>query len=377
MSRRVPVIVILSGVFASTAFSAETIESIPPPDSAEVQGNSLPFDEAHEPYNTGWILNFDNDLFVPNSAEDADYTGGLAITLTGRRVTEYGLSLHPLLLRIDRMLGIDTLYEGRSRGQYHAMQFGAIAFSPGDLTARAPIPDDRPYAELLFLSNARLSLHESGRIAYRSTFTVGILGLGVVPLVQDALHGLTGSEDPNGYNQQISDGGEPTIRYAVSRHALLAAGFSDRGRRHEITFSTGASVGYLTEGSAAISVRWGRISSPWWSFTPDLTDYMARPILAPRRVLGRAAREFYFWGGVMVRARLYNSFLQGQSRESPVTFSFDELNPVIGEAWLGVTRTFGNDLVLGDAVRYQTREIRHGTGARGFQWGSLTLSKSF
>jgi len=43
-----------------------------------------------EKYNSGWLFNLDNDIMAER---DRDYTGGIAITLSGRRAQEYMLSL--------------------------------------------------------------------------------------------------------------------------------------------------------------------------------------------------------------------------------------------------------------------------------------------
>jgi len=373
VSRSMPIVVSMFLVLSAAAHAQEISVLGPEPNYADAPEQSLFGDNAPELYNTGLIVNFDNDGLVPGT-DDADYTGGLGITLAGRRATKFRLSLHPTLQGINRILGVSKLHERNTRVHRHAMQIGLIAFTPDDLTADEPVPGDRPYANLLFLSNAHLSLRRSENIAYRSTLTIGILGLGIAEALQDSTHRVTGNNKAKGYDNQISDGGELTFRYAVSRNSLLSSGYSDTGRKHEVTFGTEAGVGYLTEGSAAISARWGRISTPWWSFTPDLTDYLARPITAPR---GFTANELYFWGGIKLRARLYNSFLQGQIRDSTVTLSSGELNHLIGEAWLGVTAALNDKYTLSYSVRYQTKEIKSGSGARNITCGSLTLTRVF
>src|SRR3546814_13119280 len=44
-----------------------------------------------------------------------------------------------------------------------------------------------------------------------------------------------------------------------------------------IKHSVAGSVGYLTEGSVALSWRWGRINTPWWAGPPDRVEYIAEP----------------------------------------------------------------------------------------------------
>ena len=61
----------------------------------------------------------------------------------------------------------------------------------------------------------------------------------------------------------------------------------------EVKLTVGGSAGYLTEASAAVSMRWGRIRTPWWSFNPELGDYGAAPVAlcAPDVPCGAAARQ--------------------------------------------------------------------------------------
>lgn len=380
VSRSEKIIIITFFVLSAAAHAQDIGASKPkqnypnaPTEHLLVFEESLIGDNAHEIYNTGSIVTFDNDGLAPNTG-DGDYTGGLGITLAGRRAKEYLFSLNSALQWTDRTLRVSKLHAKDTQVDRHAMQIGLITFTPDSLIPEQPIPGERPYANLLFWSNAHLSLRRTDDIAYRSTLTFGMLGLDIAEILQDSIHGIVGTEKAAGYDNQISDGGEFTLRYAVSRHSLVSSGYSDTGRKHEVTFGTEASVGYLTEASAAVSARWGRIGTPWWGFTPDLTDYLARPIMAPRAF---SANEMYFFGGIKLRARAYNSFLQGQFRDSSVSFSSGELNHLIGEAWIGFAATLNNEYTLSYSVRYQTSEIKNGAGARDIKWGSLTLTKSF
>lgn len=40
-------------------------------------------DQGKEKYDAGWTLHFDNDLLIPGSGRDQDYTGGLGVTFVG------------------------------------------------------------------------------------------------------------------------------------------------------------------------------------------------------------------------------------------------------------------------------------------------------
>lgn len=53
----------------------------------------------------GWAVQLDNDA-LSGSSRDQDYTGGLAITLSGRRVLDFPISANSNLELFDRHTGV-------------------------------------------------------------------------------------------------------------------------------------------------------------------------------------------------------------------------------------------------------------------------------
>jgi hypothetical protein len=318
-----------------------------------------------EKYDAGWALFLDNDALTL-STRDHDYTGGFALTLAGRRAQEWWFSLDPALGWLDRAVGI----EGGE--PFHALQVSMLAFTPGEIEVAEPIAGDRPYASIVYLANSRTTVDADANAAWQTSFALGALGLEAAKAGQRTLHHALAQDEPRGWDHQISEGGEPTARYTVARLKLRAAGHDFAGGRFELKESWAASAGYLTEVNSAWTLRWGRISAPWWSFTPERAEYMMEP--AP--VLG-AGNEFYLWAGVKARARIYNAFLQGQLRDSALAYDFEDTRPLIGEAWLGLTRQFASGYSLSWLLRYQTSELRTEPGDRDLFWGGISVSRSF
>lgn len=317
-----------------------------------------------EPEIAGIRFQIDNDLFA-GGERDRDYTGGFAATWSGAAARDRYLSLDPALASIDRLVS-----PSEAKSTYHARQLGLMVFTPRDVLTSAPIQNDRPYASLLFTSNGRLRVVDD-RTAWSSSLTVGVLGLALTESIHSAVHSLVGSESPNGYDHQISAGGEPTARYTLARHFLLVAHPSSN---IDVKATVQGSVGFLTEASAAVTMRFGRVSTPWWGFAPELTDYIAAPV----PVDARGSRpEMYLFAGARVKARAYNAFLQGQFRDSTVRYSFDETEPLLAEAWIGfVTQLFANTQVS-YTLNYQTAELRDGPANREALWGAVQFSHSF
>jgi hypothetical protein len=314
---------------------------------------------------SGVRLHIDNDLFAGRDL-DRDYTGGVALTLSGTAARDGFLSLDPLLTRIDAMVTSSSGTTVR-----HARQIGLIAFTPSDIVTDEAQQADRPYASLLFASNGQVRIDADDRGAWSSSLTVGVLGLQVTESLQNAIHKVVGSERPQGYDHQISAGGEPTARYSLARHNLW---YADPTGRIDVKTTVQGSVGFLTETSAAVSLRVGRFDTPWWSFAPEMTDYIAAP--TPIESVG-AQREAYFFAGARVKARAYNALLQGQFRHSDVRYSFDEIEPIVAEAWVGVMTQLFPNTELSYALHYQTAELREGKAARDAFWGGVQLAHSF
>ena len=215
---------------------------------------------------------------------------------------------------------------------------------------------------------------DSGRDAWSSSVTVGVLGLSLASEVHNAVHDLMGSERPRGYDNQVSAGGEPTARYTLARHHLWVA---DPSGALDVKTTVQGSVGFLTETSAAVSMRVGRFNSAWWSFAPELTDYIAAPVPTDGRA-GKGERgELYLFAGARIKARAYNAFLQGQFRDSAVEYSFGDIEPVVAQAWIGVVTQILDQTQLSYTLNYQTAELRDGEGAQSSLWGGVQLAHTF
>jgi hypothetical protein len=332
--------------------------------------NNIPTNTG-EPENSGWSLHMDNDLFTPKK-QDRDYTGGLAVTFAGTRAQNWPISLDPTLSQINRWL---TVSDEENSLTLHSLQVGLAAFAPEDLTRADVNSDDRPYASLVFLANSRVNLREDGQTAIQSTLTVGVLGTRIAENLQKQIHTITESEPPKGWQHQISNGGEPTLRYTYAHQRLWLV---NDGEHHlEVKYSNEGSIGFLTEANSAISARWGRINTPWWSFAPDRAEYFSQPTTGLLNKSATGSSEFYVWAGAKVRARAYNAFLQGQFRDSELTYSQSEIRPVLGEAWLGVTKQISPHSRLSWVWRYQSSELRSGNGDRDLVWGSILINRDF
>jgi hypothetical protein len=323
-----------------------------------------------ELYNSGWQINADNDLLTGQST-DRDYTGGLALTLSGKRVQEYLVSIDSWRSGLDRLINFPGLYQADDTMSFHSQQYGMILFTPDDIDSVAPVYDDRPYASLFFLSNTEFTVLPGKDMAYVSILSIGLLGLDLAEDVQSGLHSITGSDVPNGWQYQVSSGGEPTamLSYGVQHNI-----YSSTSQQLKLEYE--ASLGFITDVNTGLSWRWGRINSPWWAFNPYQSKYMQQSMPIFSSSASEHKDEFYLWAGARLNLKIYNALLQGQFRHSEVTVSNKDMERLVAEYWIGVTREFAKKYYASFFLRGHTEEFK-GPNARSAAWVGLMFSRAY
>ncbi len=324
-----------------------------------------------EPYDAGWQVYFDNDLFT-GTDRDRDYTGGFALAYSGRRAREWIFSMDTWLDHIDEIAGIQSLQFDADGFLRHTFEFGLVLFTPVDLSESAPLPEDHPYSNFLFVANSQQVTFPKQRWVLQSALTLGLVGTGLGPEFQNSIHSATGSEEANGWGNQISDGGELTGKYSVVGHKNLISQYNRFS--YEFTGSVEGNIGFNTDLGISMAARLGQLKSPWWSFVPHQSDYINLGQTITGRIDERTLpAELFVWTGVKAKYIAYNGFLQGQFRDSAVTFDRDELENVTYEGWLGVTKTWNSGIGLSFFVRRRTGEIK-GSSSRNPIWSGFIIN---
>ena len=327
-------------------------------------------DISDEKYNSGWQINADNDLLTGQSL-DRDYTGGVAVTLSGKRAQEYPVSIDLWRAGIDNLIKFPHLYQSSDYLSFHSQQYGMTLFTPDDIDSLTPVYDDRPYASLFFMSNTEFTVVPGKDRAYVSILTIGFLGLDLAEDVQRGLHSITDSDVPNGWQYQVSSGGEPTamLTYGVQNNI-----YSSSSQQLKLEYE--GNLGFITDVNAGFSWRWGRINSSWWAFNPYQSKYMRQsmPVFSSNSAAHKD--EFYLWAGGRLNLRIYNSLLQGQFRHSEVRVSAEDLERLVAEYWFGVTREFAKKYYASIFVRGHTDEF-NGPNARSASWIGLVFSRAY
>ena len=341
-----------------------------------ISDSEISYELINEKENTGWALYIDNDVLVSGGNIDQDYTGGVSVTLSGQRATKYLLSIDSWRQTFNQWLGLDKLYNNKPHFNLHSFGFGFTLFTPSDLSTAAPIFDDHPYASYFFISNSNIVVVPEDDIVYQSILTVGFLGLKLAEDVQKSLHRVLDANEPMGWDNQISSGGELTAKYTFAAQKILNRSQGSEYARHEFKLTTEGNLGFVTNASIGFNWRWGRITTPWWSFSPHLSDYINMGVPVVNNTEKTHAPEFYIWLVGSYQLRFYNALMQGQFRDSIVTFENDELERTMTELSMGITREFSNDIRISLFFRQRSAALKQ-ADARETKWGGISISKSF
>jgi len=317
----------------------------------------------------GWRFALEQDLFYlldPDKNEDRDYTIGIDVGLFGESATHS--YIYNALNGIDHLLGLQTTYDTHIQRSTH---LGVAVYTPDDLANPDPIYDDRPYASLLYWSNRTDRIATHGNYGLSSELTIGILGLEFAKVVQKLTHKLqreiTNSEtpaDPQGWNNQISDGGEPTFRYRFEYKHLL-----QQSTWYDISANLAAQLGYQTDISAGLLCRIGTRVSHFAYFEPRIGQEISYHA-------DRMQQDNYLYLSYQLTGVVYNELLQGGFRDSKVTISADQIERAVHSLALGWTMTLESGTRLTFAQYMHTPEFK-GPNARKHYWGGFYLTFPF
>lgn len=328
-----------------------------------------------EPDNTGWSLQFDNDVFVGGN-KDQDYTGGFAITLSGNRANHYRWSPNRLRQWADDAIGLEAdLMASSEHYSKHALEWGAALFTPTDITSSDANPNDRAYASLFFLNSTEQTVYPERALSVKSSFTLGLLGLDFADDVQSGIHKVLGSTQPEGWKNQISSGGELTARYALSLQKTAYQRHYANGLSQEFNWTADADIGFTTGFGAGFNWRFGRIGTPWWTFNPHQSEYLNLGSNIASGIPDYNTRERYIYLGSSVNVSLYNAFLQGQFRSSRVEADAQDVEPVSADVWGGVSMEVAPTLHLEVFIRARTRELDK-PDARAPSWAGFIVRRT-
>ena len=279
-----------------------------------------------EPQDKGVGIYIDQDLFVPFTNEDRDYTMGVAVEFFWAK--DKGLYPFDNLVRqAAELVGM----KDSDKNIVYSFMLGTLAYTPDDLSNTLPIYNDRPYSSLIYLSNKRVRADNKNAIA--TEVLLGLIGSNFGRDAQSTFHslyrevaGTSEPVEPRGWAHQISNGGELTmrLRFSNSRLQLSSPGLWD------FATTAGVSLGFQTNISGGLAFRLGDIKSQFWSLPFD-------PVNRGNFLPASPQDEWYFWTALRGHIVAYDALLQGQFKSSTVKFTADEIERFVYDGAFGIT----------------------------------------
>jgi len=229
----------------------------------------------------GGTARLENDLFT---GTDQNYTNGVAFAavshdISGRLRTECLPTPVRLQAELIKFLnpGFWSDAENSAHTQNVVAKFGQSMFTPKDPARTDLIPDDRPYAGLLYVGmswNRRKHEPQSNsEMLDTREITLGVIGpLSLAEQSQNRVHDAIGADRFLGWQHQLKN--EPALQLAMDRKfkdyrgtGAITPGFSADSIR-----SLGLRLGNI-ETSATLGIE-GRIG---WNLPNDFGTYPIRP----------------------------------------------------------------------------------------------------
>lgn len=310
-------------------------------------------------WSAAWI---ENDLVVNT---DRHYTHGTLFT------HQFGEHAEGDGSRVDRLATwLPSLGQGGGPSRW-GVSLGQNIYTPDDIRATAPIPNDRPYAGYLYTSwnlSRRGKVGESG-VATQDNWTLdlGIVGPGSgAEQAQNTIHRMRNFDEALGWGNQLQN--EPAVNLKYARILRFSAG-TPGGWESQFLPHYGASAGTVfTFAGAGAQFRVG------WNL-PDNFGHRHIGDLMPMTG-GRTHEETSHWSVQLFataegRAVAWNMLLDGNLfRDSP---SIDK-RPLVGEFKGGVAVGYrAVSLTLMQVVRSKEYDLQpsidtHGSLALGVSW---------
>ena len=339
----------------------------------------------------GGTLRLENDLFT---GTDRNYTNGVALTLVSRDLQG---ALRPECL--PRPIGWYARFIGwadpefwrdsgaQASSQNLVVRFGQSMYTPEDKTRTDLIPDDRPYAGLLYLSLAWNRRIHPQAASYEMLdvreLTLGVIGpWSLAEKSQDLVHRVRGIERFRGWDNQLRN--EPAFQMAMERKfKSYTEGAVQPGWDSDVIGSYALRIGNI-ETAASTGVEW----RAGWNIPNDFGSYPIRPGAENRPPSAVADLRTTTPQSALAPKPGAHVFLNLEAKAVAWDFSLDgnlfrhshhvSRRPWVVQAAIGISSQW---IVAGHGVRlavmrvWRTREFDQQIGRHAF--GSIALSIEF
>ena len=310
---------------------------------------ALPMSAAAEDEKATWSVLLENDYF---GTTDSNYTNGVLFGYLSGKGRGEGLAR-----RFLRASPEDVTRVG--------ITVGHSIFTPQDINATAPLPDQHPYAGWLYGEYSVLVERDSDVLDMVS-LTLGVVGPAALgEEVQNNYHRLINGSRVNGWDNQLRN--EPGLILSFERRWRPYFRVSGRGIGVDLAPNAGISVGnVLTQGKAGLTFRVGR------NLDGNYGPPRIRPSLAGGGYYhGVDTAAWYLFAGVEGRAVARNIVLDGNSWRDSLSV---EKRHLVADLQAGAVIQIKSFQI---AYTYVWRTKEFDTQGAHHEFGALSLSAKF
>ncbi|MEQ8443422.1 MAG: lipid A deacylase LpxR family protein [Alphaproteobacteria bacterium] len=245
-------------------------------------------------------LIIENDLF--GSGTDRHFTHGTKLSYSSREF-EVPDENHPVAI----VAGLVPFWPqgARARASY---AIGQNIYTPEDISAQVPDPDDRPYAGWLYLSSGLTAVSPDARRSDSVVLEIGMVGpASLAEHTQVTWHDTFGFPDPNGWDSQLKNEPGFSLIYEHSREIWQQP--LGLGLNADLVPNAGFAIGNVaTYLSGGVTLRLGH------DLTADLGPPRIRPSLPGSSYLRPVdGFNWYTFGSLGARLVGRNIFLDGNT----------------------------------------------------------------
>lgn len=327
--------------------------------SAMAEGVTAVAAEADPPLAGVWSLTSENDLF---GGTDRNYSNGLRLERV-RPANQVSPGLNWVADRIP-ILDLDRTELRQGFALSHTI------FTPEDISAVVPDPNDRPYAAWLYGSGTVVATTRLG--AHQMVQDVLQVNLGIVgpsaggEFVQENWHDLLQGVEPRGWDSQLKD----EVGLEITAQRLRQFDGPDLAFGLETDFAT---HGGVTLGNVRTYASAGAMARIGWDLSADFGPPRIRPALAGAGVF-RPGQPFggYVFAGVEGRGVARDMFLDGNLwRDSA---RVEDRRDLTGDLQLGFAVHQG-DVQIAFTYVHRTEEFVAQAGPQRFGAVSISIAR--
>lgn len=301
-------------------------------------------------YHAGsFSFTLDNDAVV---GTDRNYTNGIFIEFNAAPSTALAADRPSYIQVLSTLL---PLHSNQPLGW--RLRLGHQTWTPENLRAVKPLPEERPYAGLVFVE---LGIHQhTGLLADSYSLMLGTVGPNsLAEKGQKRVHRIIGSEFPSGWKFQIRS--QAVFNLGYQGHRLITR--SNAGPNHQYDLSGVGRIkigNYRSEAAVGVVGRWGsRLDSSFGGvgFTPGR--------FFDARALTRSPSGYFLFAGIEGRCRGNDITIEGDRPDEVADTRVQHLQAtaVVGSVYY--QPTWGVSFSVSSSSR-EFKEDKHSTNATG------------